>query len=185
MPFQKNSIFVLNNQGKDVAPLVEDFSDAIVAMALPIWMVFNGDLFSDIDTVDLASAEVSERLIVTPDSDDLFYLHEFVTASENTTVELFEETQVSDNGSEVTIYNHNRREAEAATIKVYDSPTVDSDGTKLCRYELLANKSTGFIDPADRWILKPNTNYLCRITSNANSNTVTWTMTLVELKDND
>lgn len=82
-------------------------------------------------------------------------------------IEFFEDTTVTNNGTEVPVVGLNRERSIASQGDVYRGPTISSDG------DLLLNEftswSTGVPQPRStlEWHLKPNVNYLVRITNRA------------------
>lgn len=91
--------------------------------------------------------------------------------------ELYEETEVSSDGTQIGIVNHNRKLAAShpTLIEAYHSPTVTNVGVKLSEKMTpggtggSAIGATGHSEgrAGTEWILKPDVNYLLRLTNKA------------------
>lgn len=91
-----------------------------------------------------------------------------VTANPGILLEFFEDSVVTDNGTAVPIINHNRNSITIPLGRVFENPTVTSDGTRIY-VELIGTTTTGgasttFDRNEDEYILKIQTNYLLKIT---------------------
>ncbi len=83
---------------------------------------------------------------------------------------LYEGADITDTGTESTIFNHNRTSSKSATAQAFTGPTFNSKGTAISPGEFLPGgtrrfNSVGSASPAVReeWILKPNTDYLFEV----------------------
>ena len=77
------------------------------------------------------------------------------------------------NGTEVPVGNTNDSSSIVANMKIYESPTITSNGTQM-EYDLIvgsgvgAGASGGNTDSiVKEWVLAPNTHYLMRTINNA------------------
>lgn len=153
-----------------------------------MWHAFDTD--TDVDT-----GAPKEWLIVTPalnpdvsafgyDNKDFrgYYVHFAGSLISDTdyTVQLFEDTEVSDNGVEVTSkYWRNRNRADTEILTVwYRDPTVTTDGTELENTTINTTTNPiqsigGIARTESEWVLKPATNYLIRVTVTADNAIVT------------
>jgi hypothetical protein len=82
------------------------------------------------------------------------------------TLEFFENPTITANGSSLTIINNNRRSSTTSLSKVFEDPTVTSDGTLLFQ-EIGGNLTTGvdlgeFERNDEEFILSPNFNYILK-----------------------
>ena len=88
----------------------------------------------------------------------------------DSTVEFFEGVAVTDNGTQVDVFNRNRNASPAIYndfLGVYTAPTVTSTGTRLLVKRIGSGKKVGGSETrADELILKDNTIYLLRVTNN-------------------
>jgi len=87
---------------------------------------------------------------------------------------LFEQPSVSDNGTELSIFNRNRRSSKSSAVSAYHTPTISDDGTQLSSCLLSGSKKgkdTLGLKTMERgsWILKEGYSYLIRATNNAGS----------------
>lgn len=92
------------------------------------------------------------------------------------TIELYEGTTVSDNGTAQTIQNLRRSSANTPNGSIYTGPTVDSVGTLIENDAILgggggggasATRIGGIAQRVLGWVLDVSTNYLLRITNNS------------------
>jgi len=84
------------------------------------------------------------------------------------TIEFFESPTVTAPGTAGTPIAKNRIVSAIPTTSVFLNPTVTSDGTRLDIDKLLgANKDVGGRDLHTEWLLKPNTDYIFKITNSS------------------
>ena len=84
------------------------------------------------------------------------------------TLELYEDTTVSANGTPVTVYNHKRDSSNTSTVSAYTGPTITGDGTKIWSGKIGSGRNaTEERGASGELIAKTNSNYLFRITKNA------------------
>ena len=87
-------------------------------------------------------------------------------------MDYFEDTTVSANGTLNPVANNNRTSTKTATAAVYEGPTITTDGTAmgstLIPTTAKDSGGVGFLKGGE-WILKPNSNYLFRVTNNSGS----------------
>lgn len=94
-------------------------------------------------------------------------------------VEAFEAATISGNGTTKGILNRNRNSSNTAAAQVFHTPTISDDGTQLVD-TLIPSTSGGAGANAfslggsantdhenDKFILKPSTSYLIRVTNNS------------------
>jgi len=87
------------------------------------------------------------------------------------TIEFFESPTVTSNGTAQTAINLNRQSTNTHNMNIFSSPTVTSNGTLLKSVKIFqtgtGGKGSGNAIVSDKWLLKPNTDYLVRITNNS------------------
>ena len=119
------------------------------------------------DAIDVVNGESLDILIITGSKD----IHVVLSAASNdsqTIPELYENTEVSDNGTEVLASNFNRNYEDNPLAKIYKSPTVVDAGFKFVSRRILSGGQGAFrvssevVDNIER-VFKANTNYLVRI----------------------
>lgn len=103
-----------------------------------------------------------------------FHGFNIVTSAGLATIEFFEGTTVSANGTAVSTPNKNRNSTTTATMQVYSGSTVTSNGTLLASRHILsvgggAHIEGGEANVSSEWLLKPNTNYMFKITNSSGS----------------
>jgi hypothetical protein len=82
------------------------------------------------------------------------------------TFHLYEEPTITDNGVQLSMYNHNRNFPDTALLIPFRDPTASSNGTELSvKYLPGGTKNDpGLLVPLGfEWVLKPNTDYLLRV----------------------
>ncbi len=92
------------------------------------------------------------------------------------TIEFFEGTIVTDNGTAIDIINHNRRSSLTSLCKVFEDPVISSGGTLIFIQRGGTATSSGNITlrrDEDEFILHPDSNYLFRITPLADNTNMT------------
>lgn len=100
-----------------------------------------------------------------------------VTSNQGTLkIELFESPTVSANGTPYSPKNRNRISTRISSMAVFTAPTITSDGTKLMERIIPqvgggAHESGGDSGVVGEWVLKPNTDYIIKITNEATSTT--------------
>jgi len=83
-------------------------------------------------------------------------------------VDTFEGTTVSSNGTAITVFNKNRYSSRTTNASIFHTPTITSDGTKIGIELIGAGKRQGGaseMSRGDQWILKNATSYLVRYTN--------------------
>jgi hypothetical protein len=78
---------------------------------------------------------------------------------------LYEDADLSGDGTSVSIVCHNRKDVRSPLSSIYHTPTINSNGSQVSQ-ELIAASSRGQtiggstrVD-REEWVLKPNTSYL-------------------------
>lgn len=117
----------------------------------------------------MATADTIELLFVTPDTTE--WAHWVLTAQATgaVVVELYEDTEVSANGTAVGVRNRNRNVSGGNTTLVYHTPTITADGTKLVEKwvgsEGWKEDLSGSTRGNSEFMLKQGSNYLIRLTA--------------------
>ena len=135
----------------------------------------DGKAFVVTGQATLDSAGVLNLLVVTPAGPEFMHLlHQFRSTGEANLAH-YEATAVSANGTGLAEINRNRNSANVSGAAVYQGPTVTDAGTLLMVAHFGSGQNEGGDTRGDNeWVLKPSTNYLLRVTSEANGNDVSW-----------
>lgn len=99
-----------------------------------------------------------------------------LTSNTGATIEFFEGTTVTNNGTALNIINHNRRSFLTSLCEVFENPTVSSTGTSIFVIRTGTATSAGNLilrRDEDEYVLHPGTNYLLRITPLADNTDMT------------
>lgn len=134
------------------------------------WLNLNlqGGIFASGVSGTIAQGESFDLLMVTDQFEVVTRLGAAVTG--DSTVLIFEDTVVSDNGTPATFVNGNRSSQNTTTVTMFTEPTIDTEPADLG--DLIA----GIVIPAGQRVLitdftpgifKKNTNYLFRITNDS------------------
>lgn len=133
-----------------------------------------GNSFSYCENNTLGVSGVRNILFVTPDTTKWCHFLWNARATAETSVALYETTTTSNNGTGVTAYNHNRNSATNTGATLTHTPTITGDGTLLCVQHFgVGQRGGGETRAVHEWVLKQNTKYLIRVTSEAADNDVT------------
>lgn len=140
--------------------------------------IHSGELFEMTDvTLGVNVATPKRYLLVTPNTSTRIHVALLVESEPGITIEFFEDTIVTANGTELGEINHNRISTNVAELSVFEDPTVTTDGTILFTFR--SGTSTGGarigdrIQEEDEYVLKQNTNYQVKITPISNGTNIT------------
>ncbi|MEE4248237.1 MAG: hypothetical protein V2I33_22845, partial [Kangiellaceae bacterium] len=96
----------------------------------------------------------------------------------NGLIEFFESPTLTNNGTALTCRNNDRQSEELSTLTHYYDPTVSADGTRLLVNVVGTDGTTpqgdsgGATKRDNEFILKPNTSYLVKFTTQTNDNRI-------------
>ena len=165
-------------------PSVDENPDKEVGYTRPLpailaahQQIHNGKGFTHNDRhLNLANAGVSDHLIKVGDNALHVTYFGVVATGSPVVVEYYENTTVSADGTPMALGNNNRTSEKVTTATMFEGPTITGVGDRLGGTEIPditvgAGQSSGgqAILGGGEWILKPNTNYLYRITNNSGS----------------
>lgn len=114
--------------------------------------------------VDIPSASSVDLLYVSGDAEP-----HMRTSFEGTgafQIDIYEGAITSNNGTALTVQNRKRSSLHTCSCTIYSGPTVTNTGTNFIRYKIGAGKTGGSSTAENEVILKANTKYLIRLTSN-------------------
>jgi hypothetical protein len=132
-------------------------------------IVEDGKVFTYSARISLANAATGSYLIKTL-ATPKFTLYELDVTSDSSPLihDLYENTVVSANGTQVTPFNNNRTSSTTASTLLYQNPTITSNGTLLLADLVAGGKSVGSQDTGEfRIIFNPSSNYLLLVTNNS------------------
>lgn len=125
---------------------------------------------TEVNFLGLGSSALGDLLIAT--SDIPLVILAAITADVEVLLSLYEDSQVSANGTELSIINYKRTgTVYHPNAKMYKSPTVDSYGTALIDEEFIPGGNFGgsSSDKRECFILKENSNYIFSVKNNSTS----------------
>lgn len=145
-----------------------------------------GSHFDYCEQVALGNGSARDLLIVTPDTLTWSHLLFRIRSSGESNYNLYEGAVTSNDGTQVVTFNRNRNSAGTANTLIYHTPTVGTTGTSICMQHFGAGQRSGGDERGDNeWVLKQNTKYLLRITSEAAANDVSTNINWYEHADKD
>ena len=118
------------------------------------------------------NGDVIEMLINVPTGTFPHILCEISSATEGY-FEVYEGTTTSADGTSLTRLNRSRDSTNTANMTMFHTPTITTDGTKIWDgfFGSAGTSETGGISRSNNeFILKQNTKYLIRYTSESNNN---------------
>ena len=153
---------------------IDEITGAITTVDFAHHELHEGDLYSYCEVTDLGNGASRNILIRTISTTKIAHIFLVVQTELETGLFLYEDTIVSNNGTDVVEQNRNRNSANTATIVVSHTPTVSNDGTLLCVKHWGSGRGAGGGDRSENeWLLKTGANYLLRVTNaTANNNQV-------------
>lgn len=151
-----------------------DVSNAIITISLEHSKIHQGEGWEvSIETGDILPGANYYVLFKTSEGYRPHLRSYEVTATDSPVViRLFENAEVSTNGSAVSSKNRNRNESDVNGVSVFSQPAVTNEGTRLETDFITSggNKIGGNAGSFyEEWIMKPSTNYLIKITNNSNN----------------
>jgi len=121
-----------------------------------------------------SSGTSDEFIFTTPANGKRIHAKASLYADTDTTVNIYEGSTVSANGTEVTPMNNNRNSTNTATLTAYAGPTVTDDGDIMWSSRNGGGRRAVGVGLGFNYeiIVKPETIYLFRITKNTAADTV-------------
>ena len=154
-----------------------------VSASIPyaVMQIHQGNGFSRSDLHEgLAAAGVHYHMIKTGAND--IHIEQLVVETSGAPVRLeyYEDSVVSADGTPEPVGNNNRTSDKVSTTSFYHQPTITDVGNSIGATLIpsVTNQGGGVgILLGGEWILKPNTNYLIKLTNNDNA-AIDYTFTL-------
>lgn len=118
------------------------------------------------DTIDF--------VVTTPDTLEWAHMIFRYVASAGATLQVYEDSSGVVGGSATTPINNNRNSNNTSSLSVVKDPTSVTAGTLIYSCTVGATSSQGFIGRSEEIILKQNTVYLFRLTSEYGTNVISF-----------
>lgn len=138
--------------------------------------VHAGDMYtvSDYDaSVDTAAPKLWR---LTTGATEIIHINLQIDLSAAGLVELYEHPTLTGAGTGLTAYNNNRLSAQTASLAVAYDPSASALGTRLFVRTVGSNAPAarigGSARPAIEWVLRPNEDYVVRVTPATNGTAV-------------
>jgi len=90
----------------------------------------------------------------------------------NNIIHFYESPTITNNGTEIEVYNFNRSSSNNATARIYFNPTISNHGTEINSHLIIDNKKVGGIVDENtlHFSLKENATYLIQINNEGSTN---------------
>ena len=165
------------------AMTVDRITNALETISVAHHEVHEGESFVYSGQKTLASGGTM-RILFTPNSTSYPHLLILARSSAETNYKLWEGGTFSGGTAITAVYDRNRytKNTKASTLKT--NPTITDTGTLIYESHFGSGNNTGGEDRGvHEWIFNTSTNYLVDITSEANSNDVSWALDWYEESD--
>lgn len=168
-------------------PFVQDFKrDSGVLVTIPndTHLIHNGNGFTHHNRHVVNNNTTFDHLIVTPANVEIHMRQwSFKPGTGPFTIEVYEDTVVSNNGTAEPVGNLNRSSTNIANFQLFHTPTITNVGNLiLSDYANGDNKIGQDAAGTLEWVLKKNTKYLFRVNNVAAGNTnIVFTMFWYEM----
>lgn len=175
---------VLGSQG---VQLVQDLSTGnLIIVTAEHNQIHKGNLYGvGVVSTGIAILTPKRFLLVTPNTSTRAHLVYEVETQPGATVELYEGTTTSSDGTALSEICHRRASPNVATVVATEDPTVTADGTLLVTQSsgtaTLGGKVGTVTSRASEFVLAQNTKYQIKITALAASTTVSILMEWYEI----
>ena len=111
-------------------------------------------------------------VFTTPTTTPIIHMLFSVGSSAGFEIDMYEGSTGVTGGTSMTPFNSNRGSTNTSDATVVSDPTAITDGTLIMAHKYGGLKETGFISADDEIILKANTTYLWRFTSQYKDNLI-------------
>ena len=165
-------MMVVDSDGNIIT--IDRATRAVATIEWEHYQIHAGNTFTVLEVTDLGNGAVRDILGVTPDTTEWAHLVWEIEHELETSIQFYQDTTYSDNGTAISSINRNGNSTNIATTLVYHSPTITNVGTLIGTIQQGSGKKAGGSDRlANEFILKQNTAYLIRITNlTANNNLI-------------
>jgi len=155
-------------------PRVDSSSRSFQTVTYEHHEVHHGDHYFYTDSLAVSKNSSQQYMITTPNTTKWAHFLMFVSASVNTTVELFEDGDRTGTTSQ-TIYNSNRNSANTSGLTLHKGTSGGStDGTRIYLFGIGGTEKVGGSGGREtELILKQNAKYILEVTANAENDTIT------------
>lgn len=159
-----------NNDGTSTPYTIIHINDPIKTIGFVHQLIHEGYGFHASEKISSLTNGSSYNLLLQTSNTET---HLLITHIDSTAapcdIFIFEDAIVSNVGTPVSVHNTNRINQLPYNGRLYHTPTITNDGTQL-EYHIIngAKQSGGSSEVFDfEWVLKPNSNYLIRLTNNS------------------
>jgi len=134
----------------------------------------NHFFIADFDT-GLSDGDTIEFVVTTPNSNKSTHMTFFIEGTDGVQMEIYEGASGITGGTAQTPLNSNRNSSTSSSLTIVKNPTsISNYGTKIFGMRSGQNKEAGITERNWELILKKNTTYVYKITSNGNSNNISY-----------
>lgn len=169
---------VKQSSSGDFEVTVDDYN-ALTIIDIEQQQINEGNFFGALASAVLSTTDTLNILIRTPDTSERFHAKAVAYAEGAFQAELFEDPTLTGSGTALAAYNFNRASSNTSNIsRIAYNATTSGDGTRLPLVALAGSTGVGRTRIAgaasqhNKLILKQDTEYLLKLTSNASDNQV-------------
>lgn len=138
-------------------------------------MIHRGKHFTIADyALNQAVSTTKDFVITTPAGLNRMHLLFGLSSSEGATLQIYEDCTNVTGGTIKTPVNNNRGSAAVSSFTIVSDPASITLGIRLEGFLIGGRRTSGIVSRDEELVLKPESTYLFRITSLANSNDLGW-----------
>ena len=155
----------VTDAGNNQTVLIDTRSHALAVIDVTHDALHDGTLFG-YSTVQNITGSGNLTFLIIPSASHLIHFSYTITTDAEASLDIYEASNVSDNGTPVTPLNHDRTSSNLPMSSLFVTPTITSLGPLLTTDRWGAGKQLGGgISPAEEWLLAPGKTYIIRITN--------------------
>ena len=143
---------------------IDEVSGAVKFIDLEHHEIHEGDRFYVKNWLDITGAVNQDFLFVTPPTTKIANATWEIAGEAEFTITLYEGATVSNNGTPLAVFNHNRNSSKTPGVLAFSGPTVVSTGTQIWAGKIGSVKTATEARMREgEMMAKSGTNYLFRI----------------------
>lgn len=157
---------------------LDRLSQGVVTTAFDHHKDHDGKAFVVTGQVTLNNNGTVDLMVVTPDSSEWAHMLHLFRSTGEANLAITHTPTVTNVGTLLEYANRNQNSANVAATLVYQDPTLSAIGTALPYVAHFGSgqKEGGEERGNDEFVLKRDTTYVYRVTSEANGNDISWKM---------
>lgn len=165
-----------NAKGQNIEALIDDETGAVLYLDHNLHEIHEGNHYFIKTWVlnDGVADTFSEFIFITPNTTTRIHAKVSIASDADSAFEIFEDAEVSANGTAVVGINNNRDSTRVAELLAYSTPTVTDEGNLLWSARSGGGKEKSSVSPQTGYeiIAKTNAIYLFKLTKKTDVDTV-------------